>query len=358
MSTHSVEKSIGRGAVSNSSGRFERFVREAIDDGWDSEVDSHVLRTEIRDEMARKIITKNNSPDISFDRSINPYRGCEHGCIYCYARQTHAYLGLSPGLDFETKLSAKPNAADLLRAELVNPRYQPDVIAIGTNTDPYQPIERDRKIMRGVLQVLSEFRHPVGIATKGTMIERDVDILGEMGQAGLARVGISVTTLDTKLARKLEPRVPSPVRRLKAIEVLARAGCPVRVMISPIIPGLTDHEIENIMQSAKDAGAVAASAITLRLPRDVSDLFQQWLAETLPDRSKRVMAQVRELHGGKDYVSDWGTRFKGKGVTARLIQDRFKRSAKAAGLARHLPELRTDLFVRPQVSGQQMELFN
>jgi DNA repair photolyase len=355
MSRHSIAKPVGRAARSNVESRFERFVSEAIDDGWDSETETHVLRTEVQDDAARTIITKNTSPDISFDRSINPYRGCEHGCIYCYARQTHAYLGMSPGLDFETKLLAKPNAAKLLRSELSNPRYQPDVIAIGTNTDPYQPIEKERKIMRGVLEVLSEFRHPVGIATKGILIERDCDILGEMGQAGLARVGISVTTLDPKLARKLEPRVPSPARRLRAIERLSAAGCPVRVMISPIIPGLTDHEIESIVRSAKDAGAVAASAITLRLPREVSALFQQWLLETMPDRAKRVMTQVRELHGGEDYVSDWGTRFTGNGVTAKLIQDRFRRAAKAASLARHLPELRTDLFVKHE--NRQLDLF-
>jgi DNA repair photolyase len=357
MSQHSITKPVGRAARSNAENRFEKLVREVVDDGWGSEVEEHVLRTEVRDEPARKIITKNTSPDISFDRSINPYRGCEHGCIYCYARPSHAYLGLSPGLDFETKLLAKPNAANLLRAELSNPRYKPDVIAIGTNTDPYQPIEKDRKIMRGILEVLSEFRHPVGIATKGTLIERDCDILGEMGQAGLARVGVSITTLDAKLARVMEPRVPSPARRLRAIERLAAAGCPVRVMVSPIVPGLTDHEIENIVASAKNAGAVGASAITLRLPREVSDLFQEWLLAVMPDRASRVMARIREMHGGSDYVSDWGTRFTGKGVGAKLIQDRFKRASKAAGLARYLPKLRTDLFVNSQRGTDQLDLF-
>lgn len=357
MSTHSVPKPVGRAAFSNQTNRFERFVTDAVDDGWGAEIEDVPLRTEIRDETVRKIITKNTSPDISFDRSINPYRGCEHGCIYCYARPTHAYLGMSPGLDFETKLLARPQAAENLRNELSNPRYIPDVIAIGTNTDAYQPIEKERKIMRGILEVLSEFRHPVGIATKGTLIERDADILGEMGQAGLARVGISVTSLDPVICRKMEPRVPSPARRLKAIETLAKAGCPVRVMISPIIPGLTDHEIEKLLASAKDAGAVAASLITLRLPLEVSELFQEWLQEHFPDRAARVMARVRELHGGSDYAPDWGTRFSGQGIYAQLIQDRFKRAAKSLGLARHLTPLRTDLFQRPFASGAQLALF-
>ena len=358
MSRHSVAKSRARASLSNVPSRFERFIGAAVDDGWGAEVDEHVLRTEVRDEPARKIITRNTSPDISFDRSINPYRGCEHGCIYCYARPTHAYLGMSPGLDFETKLLARPNAAELLRGELSNPRYSPDVIAIGTNTDPYQPIEKERRIMRGILEVLSDCRHPVGIATKGVLIERDSDLLGEMGQAGLARVGISITTLDPGLARIMEPRVPSPARRLKAIETLAKAGCPVRVMVSPIVPGLTDHEIENIVASARDAGAVAASAITLRLPLEVSELFQEWLLEHMPDRAKRVMSRVRELHGGEDYVSDWNTRFTGKGVTAKLITDRFRRVCRRESLARHLPKLRTDLFVRPSKDAAQMDLFS
>ncbi len=357
MSNHTVTKPKARGALSNQTNRFERLVSEAIDDGWDTQVDENPLRTEVRDEVARRIITKNTSPDISFDRSINPYRGCEHGCIYCFARPTHAFLGMSPGLDFETKLLARPNAAELLRKELMNPRYKPDVIAIGTNTDPYQPIEKDRKIMRGVLEVLAEFNHPVGVATKGTLIERDADILGEMGKAGLARVGISVTTLDAELSRKIEPRVPSPMRRLKAIEALSKAGCPVRVMISPIVPGLTDHEIESLMKSARDAGAVAASLITLRLPLEVAPLFRDWLQEHYPDRAARVIGQIHQLHGGSDYVADWGTRFTGKGITAKLIQDRFKRAAKSLGLARHLPPLRSDLFQRPPAAGDQLSLF-
>jgi DNA repair photolyase len=357
MSNHTVSKPVARGALSNQTNRFERLVGEAIDDGWEAEVDETPLRTEVRDEIARRIITKNTSPDIAFDRSINPYRGCEHGCIYCFARPTHAYLGMSPGLDFETKLVARPNAAEQLTAELMNPRYKPDVIAIGTNTDPYQPIEKERKIMRGILEVLSEFRHPVGVATKGTLIERDADILGEMGKAGLARVGISVTTLDPVLSRKMEPRVPTPLRRLKAIERLSMAGCPVRVMISPIVPGLTDHEIESLLKSASDAGAVAASLITLRLPLEVSPLFREWLHQHYPDRVGRVMGQIQELHGGSDYVADWGTRFTGKGITAKLIRDRFKRAAKAYGLARHLPRLRSDLFERPKQSGDQLSLF-
>ncbi|OAN78049.1 DNA repair photolyase [Jannaschia sp. EhC01] len=347
----------GRGVQSNAVGRFERHGREAVDDGWDIEEDLPPLRTEVTEEVARSIITRNTSPDISFDRSLNPYRGCEHGCVYCFARPSHAYLGLSPGLDFETRLIARPNAAEVLEAELRRPSYRCDTIAIGTNTDAYQPIERDSRIMRGVLEVLQTFRHPVGIATKGTLIERDVDILAEMGQAGLARVGISVTTLKADLARKMEPRVPSPARRLRAIEVLARAGVPVRVMLSPLVPGLTDHELEGIVAAARDAGAVAASMIPIRLPREVADLWQEWLAEHYPERLGRVMSKLRDMHGGKPYEAEFGKRMRGEGIWAELLQQRFKRAVRAAGLAEQLPPLRRDLFEVPLARGDQLALF-
>jgi len=346
-----------RAALSNRAGRFERHDRVAETDGWDPSEDLPPLRTEVTEERPRSAITRNRSPDIGFDRSINPYRGCEHGCIYCFARPSHAWLGLSPGLDFETQLIARPGIAEVLEAELRKPRYQPATIAIGTNTDPYQPIEAERRIMRDVLEVLQAFRHPVAVTTKGTLVERDADILGEMGQAGLARVGLSVTTLDAALARRMEPRCPSPARRLRAIERLSRTGCPVRVMVSPIVPGLTDHELEGILTAARDAGAVAASMIPLRLPLEVSELWQAWLAEHYPERQGRVMTKVRDMHGGRDYDPQWGKRMTGEGLWADLMQKRFSRAVRAFGLDVHLPELRTDLFAPPPRAGDQLSLF-
>ncbi len=315
------------------------------------------VRTEVSEERPRKIITKNTSPDISFNRSINPYRGCEHGCIYCFARPTHAYLGLSPGLDFETRLVARPDAAKVLETELRAKRYVPEVIAIGTNTDPYQPIEDRYGIMRQVLEVLYKYRHPVGVVTKGTLIERDADILGEMGRLGLARVGISVTTLDADVSRKMEPRVPLPARRLQTIRRLTDAGCPVRIMASPMVPALTDHELEKILRAGKEAGAVAASWIMLRLPREVAPLFQEWLADAFPDRAERVMNRVKDTQGGKAYDPEWGKRLTGQGLFSEMIKRRFDIEVKRLGLARELPPLRTDLFQRPAGVGDQMSLF-
>ncbi|CUH28504.1 molybdenum cofactor biosynthesis protein A [Jannaschia seosinensis] len=335
----------GRGALSNAAGRYEAVAREVA-------MPDHA-RTETRDEMIGRVISTNRSPDLGFDRSVNPYRGCEHGCIYCYARPTHAWLGMSPGLDFETKLIARPNAAEALRRELRAKDYVPKMLAIGTNTDPYQPIERDRRIMRGLLEVLRDHAHPVAITTKGAMVERDIDILSEMGP-GLCRVGLSVTTLDAELARRLEPRVPSPLRRLRAIERLAEAGVQVRVMISPVIPGLTDHEIEAVLRAAADAGAVAASMIPLRLPLEVAPLFEEWLRAHYPDRARRVLNRVREFHGGKLYDAGFGQRMRGRGVHADLLQTRFARACRETGLAERLPPLRTDLF---RVPGSQMSLF-
>ncbi len=346
----------GRGAASNASGRFETHTREAVDDGWETDPPAP-LRTEVAFEAARTIITRNTSPDVPFDRSINPYRGCEHGCIYCFARPTHAFLGLSPGLDFETRLFAKPNAARLLDKELSKEGYQPRTIAIGTNTDPYQPIEKRHGIMREVLEVLSETRHPVGIVTKGALVTRDLDILGEMGRAGLASVGVSITTLDPSLTRAMEPRATSPARRLAAIRALSEAGCPVRVMVAPVIPGLTDHEIEPILTAARDAGATAASWVALRLPLEVADLFRDWLAEARPDRAARVMGRVRELHGGRDYDPAWGKRMRGEGVHAELIARRFDVAKRRLGLDAPMPDLRTDLFRRPHDGPEQLSLF-
>ena len=347
-----------RAAPSNRPGRFERHDRAAVDDGWARDPDAlPLLRTEVAVERPRTILTRNSSPDIGFDRSVNPYRGCEHGCIYCFARPTHAFLGLSPGLDFETRLTAKPDAPALLRAEIARPRYRPAPIAFGTNTDPYQPIERDYRITRGCLEVLQAFRHPLTVTTKGTLVERDADILGAMGQAGLARVAISITTLDADLSRRMEPRVPAPARRLRAIETLARAGCPVVVSVAPIIPGLTDAETEAILAAARDAGASGATMILLRLPREVAGLFREWLAETLPDRAARVMARVRETHGGADYDPAWGQRMTGQGTYAGMLHQRFRLATRRLGLDARPQPLRTDLFAVPPAPGDQLSLF-
>lgn len=353
----SPDRRRGRGAVTNQTGRYEAEQREAVDDGWDIDENLPPLRTEVSDERPRKVITYNGSPDIAFDRSINPYRGCEHGCIYCFARPTHAWLGLSPGLDFETRLIARPDAPEVLARELAKPPYRPAMIAIGTNTDPYQPIERDRRIMRRILEVLYAHRHPVGVVTKGTLIERDADILGEMGRMGLARVGISVTTLDPGLSRRMEPRVPMPKRRLATIRTLVQAGCPVRVMASPMIPALNDHELEAILAAGAEAGAVAASYITLRLPLEVAPLFRDWLAEHYPGKAERVMARVREFQGGQDYLPKWGKRMRGQGQHAELLRSRFKIALRRYRLADDLPPLRTDLFRVPPKPGEQLSLF-
>lgn len=346
----------GRAATSNPAVRFDRLQHEQVDDGWADDTPLPVLRTETRDEVPRRVITRNTSPDLSFDRSINPYRGCEHGCIYCFARPSHAYLGLSPGLDFETQLIARPDAPAVLERELRAASYVPRTIAIGTNTDPYQPIERDRAIMRGVLQVLAAFRHPVAIVTKGTLIARDIDILAPMAAQGLLRVGISVTTLDPATSRAMEPRVPAPKARLRVIRQLSDAGIPVRAMVSPVVPALTDHELEAILEAVKAAGAVAASSIVLRLPREVAGLFEDWLTEAYPDRAKRVMARVRELHGGKTYDPAFGKRMVGQGAWAALIQQRFRLATRRLGLDRKLSPLRCDLFAPPARAGDQLSL--
>ncbi len=348
----------GRGALSNATGRFEPYVSETFDDGWDIPEEIRQQRTDVAIENPRRIITKNTSPDISFDQSINPYRGCEHGCIYCFARPSHAYLGLSPGLDFETKLIARPNAPELLARELARKSYRPEMIALGTNTDPYQPIEKKFRVMRGVLEVLLAYRHPVGIVTKGAaLIERDIDILSQMAAKGLVRVGVSLTTLDPSIARTLEPRVPAPARRLLALKRLADAGVSVRAMLSPIIPGLTDAEIEALVGAASDAGAQAASMIPVRLPREVAPLFREWLAAHFPDRAKRIMARVQEMHGGQDYDARWHHRMRGDGEYARMLYARFDLARKKAGLTEALPPLRKDLFRVPSAKGDQLSFF-
>lgn len=349
-------KVVGRAAGSNHAGRFETHSREAISDGWDRDDILPVLRTQTAIEVPRKVISYNTSPDLPFDRSINPYRGCEHGCVYCFARPSHAYLGLSPGLDFETRLIARPDAPQVLRKELAHRKYRVAPIAIGTNTDPYQPIEKSHEIMRRCLEVLSDCNHPVAIVTKGSLIERDIDILSDMARRGLVRVGISVTTLDAKLSRLMEPRAPAPARRLVTIRRLAAAGIPVRVMASPVIPALTDPELEAILRSGKEAGARHASWIMLRLPREVSPLVQDWLAEHYPDRADRIMNRLREMHGGKEYDAQWHRRMRGEGPYAEVIAQRFKLAVKRFGLSAHAPPMRCDLFNAPVLPGAQMRL--
>jgi DNA repair photolyase len=348
----------GRGAVTNPDARFEPTRREAFDDGWDLIDEPAPIKTEVTIERPRTIITRNDSPDISFDRSINPYRGCEHGCVYCFARPTHAYQGLSPGLDFETKLFAKPNAAELLVRELSQPGYEPRTMAIGTNTDPYQPIERRYRIMRGVLEVLAKTNHPVGIVTKSGLITRDIDILGPMADRGLAKVALSITTLDPKLARKMEPRAATPTKRLETVRMLAEAGIPVAVMVAPIIPGVNDHEIEGILQAAYAAGARQAGYVLLRLPHELKDIMRDWLAEHYPDKLKHVFSLVGGARGGKAYDATWGQRMTGIGPYAWMIGRRFEAASERFGFNRERRKLRTDLFTAPaRPDVKQLSLF-
>ena len=346
----------GRGAQTNRSGRYERVAYEAADDGWESLAELDALSTEVQEVPARRIITRNESPDIGFDRSINPYRGCEHGCIYCFARPTHAFLGLSPGLDFETRLFAKTNAAQALERELAEPGYRPRTIAIGTNTDPYQPIERRYRIMRRILEVLSAANHPVGIVTKSALVLRDLDILSSMAERGLVKVALSVTTLDRKLARAMEPRASTPDKRIETLERLVDAGVPSSVMVAPVIPGLTDSEIERILERAAAAGVRQAGYILLRLPLEIGDLFTEWLQANCPDRANRVLSLMRSARGGKLYEAKWGERQVGNGPYAWMIGRRFELAAQRLGLNESSVPLRTDLFTPPPRPGQQLAL--
>lgn len=351
-----IDRRRGRGAGLNPSGRFEQERREAFDDGWQSLEELAPFTTDVQVEKPRTAITRNDSPDISFDRSINPYRGCEHGCIYCFARPTHSFMGLSAGLDFEAKLFAKPDVPKLLERELSRPDYKVRAIAIGTNTDPYQPIEREWRIMRQILEVLHKANHPVAIVTKSALIARDLDILSDMAAKGLAKVGISVTTLDRKLARTMEPRASTPTKRLEAIRALNDAGVPTAVMVAPIIPALNDHEIERILDAGHAAGAREASYVLLRLPLEVSPLFRDWLLRNYPDRYRHVMSLVRSMRGGKDYDADFGKRMKGSGPYAWQIGRRFDMTTKRLGMGRRGLPLRDDLFVRPDGGGIQLSL--
>jgi len=346
-----------RGAASNEAGRYEATTREVVADGWDTPEDARTLRTEVALERPRSALSWNTSPDLPFDRSVNPYRGCEHGCSYCFARPTHAWLGLSPGLDFETRLVARPGIGAVLAREIGRKGYAVAPVALGTNTDPYQPIEARYRVMREVLEVLADHAHPVAITTKGTLVERDVDLLAPMAAQGLAAVGISITTLDPALSRRLEPRAALPARRLDIMRRLTAAGVPVRLMLAPVIPGLTDHEVEPIVAAAAQAGAVAARYIVLRLPLEVAPLFRDWLAVHEPGRADHVMNRLREMQGERDYDAEFGRRMQGQGLWADLLRQRFARAVRAAGLDRPQPPLRCDLFRVPPRKGDQLDLF-
>ena len=343
----------GRGAVSNLQGRYEVNNRESYDDGWarDDE-EARPFKTQVTDEFAKSILTRNTSPDIPFNVSLNPYRGCEHGCVYCFARPTHSYLGLSPGLDFESRLFAKVNAPDLLRQELAKPSYRPESIAIGVNTDAYQPCERELRITRRVLEVLHDCEHPVALITKSSLIERDLDLIAPMAAKGQAIAAITLTTLDPAISRTLEPRAAAPARRLRTIRTLAEAGIPVRVSVAPVIPFITEPELERVLEAAREAGAVSAHYVVLRLPWEVNPLFQQWLEAHFPERAQRVMNRVREMRGGKDYDSDFATRMHGEGVWADLIRQRFVKAVKRLDMnltSGRFAELDVSRFRRPTV---------
>ena len=349
----------GRGAVSNASGRFERYAREAFDDGWaEEEGDAPRPPTQVQPDRSRSVIARNQSPDVPFDRSVNPYRGCEHGCVYCFARPSHAYLGYSPGLDFETKLFAKHDAAALLRAELAKPRYKAAPLALGANTDPYQPLDRKLQITRQVLEVLAEARHPVTIVTKSALVLRDLDILAPMAEQRLVRVCLSVTTLDKQLARLMEPRAAAPARRLKAIEGLSKAGVPVTLLAAPLIPALNDAELESLLEAGAAAGAGHAGYVLLRLPLELKELFEEWLETHYPDRRERVLSRLRAMRGGELYDSRFGKRQTGEGEEARLIAQRFQAACKRLSLQpnRQAWALTSDLFKPPAADARQLPL--
>ena len=346
-----------RGAAHRPAARFEPYHRIREDDGWNTAPQESLLRTEVSIERARSILTRNNSPDLGFDRSVNPYRGCEHGCIYCFARPSHAYLGMSPGLDFETRLIAKPDAPALLEREIGRRGYAVAPIAFGTNTDPYQPIESQHGIMRGCLQVLAAWNHPLAIVTRGATILRDTDILSAMAARGQVCVGVSLTTLDPTLARQMEPRAPTPATRLRMIRGLADAGVPVRVMVAPVIPVLTEPEIERILSAAADAGARSASMIPLRLPLEVAPLFRDWLDRIHPGKAAHVMSRIQAMRGGRDNDPRFGSRMRGRGIEAELMRQRFRLALRRHGLTRQGPVLDCSRFAPPPKAGDQLSLF-
>jgi DNA repair photolyase len=349
----------GRGALSNPPVRFESTCVEKTDDGWQDEEEVATSLPEIvLPDRAKSVITTNSSPDVGFEQSINPYRGCSHGCVYCFARPTHAYLGLSPGLDFETRLFYKDNAVELLRAELSKRNYRCKPIALGINTDGWQPLERRMMVSRSILAVLAECRHPVTIVTKSTLILRDLDLLQDLARDRLVSVMVSITSLDARIKRTLEPRAAAPQARLKVIEQLSAAGVSVGVLVAPVIPALTDHEMEQILEAARIAGATSAGYVLLRLPHEVKDLFREWLAEHYPDRAKHVMSLINQSRGGKDYQAEFGTRMVGTGVFAQLLRTRFDVAARKFGLkdSEDRYELRTDLFRPPVPTASQTQM--
>ncbi|MFD2648696.1 PA0069 family radical SAM protein [Devosia albogilva] len=347
----------GRGAQSNRSGRFEKQTRESFDDGWSTVEPLPVFETVEHTERAKTIITANDSPDVNFERSINAYRGCEHGCSYCFARPTHAFLGHSAGLEFERDIYVKTNAIEALRAELAARNYKVRAIAMGTNTDPYQPAERKHRLTRGILEVMLETRHPVMITTKSALVIRDLDILTELAKLGLVKVGLSITSMDHKLSRKMEPRASSPARRLEALRLLSEAGVPTAVLASPMIPAINDMELERILDAARAQGAISASMILLRLPGEVRDVFREWLLRHFPDRVRHVLSLVRDTRNGKDYDARWGVRMTGEGPYATLLRQRFEKARERYGFTERMPPLRTDLFVPPKLEDRQMSLF-
>lgn len=350
----------GRGAATNPQTRFSQHVRTPFDDGWTREIDDlPTLDTTIRSEQARSIISRNRSPDVPFEQSINPYRGCEHGCIYCFARPSHSYLDLSPGIDFETRLFHKENAVELLEAELRKPGYRCRPIVLGINTDAYQPIERELRLTRRLLELLAEYRHPVSLLTKGATILRDRDILAELARDDLVSVSVSITTLDNDLKRTLEPRTASPAARLRILSELRAIGIRPGVMVAPVIPAINDHEMEAILRASAEAGATRAGYVVLRLPHELKDVFRDWLAAHYPDRAEHVMSLVRQLYGGRDYDPTWGSRQTGTGHLAELIAGRFKVARRRHGLDRDdRPPLNTSLFRVPQRSGDQLGLWS
>jgi DNA repair photolyase len=349
----------GRGALSNADSRFDASRREAMDDGWGAlDEEPPALKTTVTPDRARSVIARNDSPDIPFRQSINPYRGCEHGCVYCYARPSHAYLGLSPGLDFESRLYAKHDAAQLLEQELARPGHVPDPIALGANTDPYQPVERRLQITRAILQVLARHRHPFTIVTKSALVERDLDILAPLARDNLCAVYVSVTTLDRRLARSLEPRAAAPQRRLEAIRHLAEAGIPTGVIFAPVIPALNDHELEAVLEAAAAAGARCAGRVLLRLPHEVKVLFREWLATHAPLKAAHVMSLVRQARGGRDNDARFGARMTGSGDYAQLLGKRFELACKRLGLNREELALDRRSFRVPARAGDQLGLFD
>jgi DNA repair photolyase len=346
----------GRGARSNASGRYERFAREAFDDGW-SAGEIQPLETIVTPELVKSIISTNQSPDISFEQSVNPYRGCEHGCIYCYARPNHAYVGLSPGLDFETRLFVKANAAALLEQEFAGPGYRPRTIMMGGVTDIYQPIERGYGVTRSILEVMERWRHPVALITKSQLVIRDIDILARLAERGLVKAAVSVTTLERRISRVMEPRAAAPHRRIETIRMLSQAGVPTTVMVAPIVPAINDREIESILEECAKAGASAAGYVVLRLPLEIKDLFREWLNQHFPDRATRVMALVRQMRNGRDYDPQWTKRQRGEGPYAKLIADRFAAACRRFGLDKPRLPLDCTQFRRPIDAGGQPDLF-